>query len=115
MSDSGRRKELQTQYKEREIVGGVYLIRNTPKNKILLDASVNLQSSKNRFEFAQKTGSCVYLKLQEDWAEQEHSQFAFEVLEELKKSETQTPSEFKTDVELLKEIWLEKLSAEDFY
>jgi len=110
-----RKKELQSLYKERKAVGGVYLIRNIQNKKIFLDATLNLQGIKNRFEFAQKTGSCVYTKLQKDWSEQGGGQFAFESLEELVKSDSQTQTEFKSDVELLKEIWREKLSDEEFY
>lgn len=115
MKDSKTKKELQALYKEREIVGGVYVIKNTLNNKLLLEADTDLQGSKNRFEFAQKTGSCVDMKLQKDWAAQGCGQFVFEVLEELKKSETQTAADFKADVALLKEIWLEKLSGENLY
>ena len=115
MVGHGRKKELQSQYAERESIGGVYLIRNTLKNKLYIDAATDLYGSKNRFEFARKTGSCVYMKLQRDWAEQHGDQFAFEVLEELRKGETQTQAEFKEDIELLKELWCEKLSEEDLY
>ena len=103
------------QYKEREIIGGVYVIRNLSKNKLLLDAAQDINGSRNRFEFSVKTGSCVYMKLQNDWNEQKGEQFVFEILEELKKGETQSPAEFKADIELLKQIWLEKLSGENFY
>jgi len=113
--DSTRKKELQSQYIQREIVGGVYIMRNIQNNKILLDASTDISGSKNRFEFAQKTGSCVNPKLQKDWAAYGHDQFTFEVLDELKKGEAQTQEEFKTDIGLLKEIWREKLTNEDFY
>ena len=109
------KKELQSQYKDRETIGGVYLIRNTMNNKLLLDATADLNSIKNRFEFSVKTGSCVYMKLQKDWVAQGSGQFVFEVLEELKKADTQTDASFKADIDLLKEIWLEKLSKEDFY
>lgn len=115
MKDNKTKKEMQTQYKEREIIGGVYIIKNTLKNKLFLDAAIDLQSSKNRFEFAQKTGSGVHMKLQQDWAEQGSSQFVFQVLEELKKSENQTAEEFNADIGLLKEMWLEKLSEENLY
>jgi len=115
MNNNDRKKELQAQYKEREMTGGVYLIRNTLNNKLLLDAAIDLAGSRNRFEFSKKTGSCVYLKLQKDWAEQGNSQFVFEALEELKKGETQTQAEFENDIKLLKEMWREKLSNEDFY
>ena len=115
MSDGGRKKELQSQYREREITGGVYLIRNTQNNKLFIDTAVDLQGGRNRFEFARKTGSCVYVKLQKDWNEQGGAQFVFETLEELTKGETQTQAEFKSDIELLKEMWREKLASEEFY
>ena len=115
MKNSNTKKELQVQYKERKIIGGVYIIRNTLNNKLLLGATGDLQSSKNRFDFEQKTGSCVDMKLQKDWAAQGSSSFTFEVLEELEKGETQTQTEFKADIDLLKEIWIEKLSNENLY
>ena len=115
LKDINTKKELQLQYKEREVTGGVYLIRNTQKNKLLCEISMELNSTRNRFEFSQKTGSCVYMKVQKDWAEDGSSQFVFEVLEELKKGDTQTDAQFKADLELLREMWLEKLSNEDMY
>ena len=115
MNNKERKKELQSQYSAREVIGGVYLIRNTHTNRILLDAAVDLQGSRNRFEFAQKTGSCVYLKLNQDWSAQENSHFRFEILEEVKKGEGQTQEEFKADIALLKDLWQEKLADEVFY
>ena len=115
MSDTGTKKELQSQYKEREIVGGVYAIRNTLKNKLLCETSTELSSTRNRFEFSRNTGTCVYMKLQKDWTEQGGAHFVFEVLEELKRGDTQTDAEFKADLGVLKEIWLDQLSAEDLY
>ena len=114
MVDSNTKKEYKALYRERETIGGVYLIRNTVNNRVLLDAATDLNSRRNRFEFSQKTGSCVEMKLQRDWVAQETSDFVFEVLEELKKSDTQTPAEFKADIEFLKEIWLDKLAGEEF-
>ena len=115
MAANGRKKELQTEYSGREVTGGVYLIRNTANNRILINAATDLQSSKNRFDFAQKTGSCIDMKLQKDWSEYGSATFAFEVLDELKKGETQTDAEFKSDISLLKEIWQEKMSSENLY
>jgi hypothetical protein len=115
MKDNVSRRELTQQYKERKVLGGVYIIRNTVNNKLLINTTSDLQGSKNRFEFAQKTGSCIDLKLQKDWDIQKGAGFVFEVLEELEKGSTQTEPEFKADIKLLKEIWLEKLAAEIFY
>jgi hypothetical protein len=113
--DKKTKKELLAQYKEREIVGGVYAITNTLNNKLFLEATTDLQKSKNRFDFAQKTDSCVHTKLQSDWSQQGGGQFAFEVLDELKKDEAQTMEEFKVDVGVLKKMWFDKLSDRDFY
>ena len=74
-----------------------------------------MQSAKNRFEFSRTTGSCVDLKLQSDWDRQGGGQFSFKVLEELEKGETQTEDNFKADIEILKEIWHDKLSDRDLY
>jgi len=109
------RKAILAQYKEREITGGVYLVRNTLTDKVLLDAATDMQSIKNRYEFALKTGSCINPKLQKDWSEHGNGVFAFEVLEEIKKGESQTDAEFRADVDLLKEMWLEKLSNGNLY
>ena len=115
MKNDKTKKELQAQYKEREIIGGVYVIKNTLSNKTLFAGSTDLRGSKNRFEFSRKTGTCVDMKLQNDWNKQGGEQFVFEVLEELKKGKTQTAQEFKADIDILKEMWLDKLSDRDFY
>ena len=115
LKSDNRKKELQMQYKDREVTGGVFVIRNTLTNRLLLDAAIDLQGRINRFEFARKTGSCVDMKLQKDWADHGSGLFVLEVLEELKKGEIQTDAEFKADINILKELWLEKLSNEDFY
>ena len=115
MVNEPSKKELQTQYKEREVIGGVYAIRNTLNNRLYLDATLDLRGSKNRFEFAKDTGSCVYPKLQDDWTKQDGRHFEFQVLEELKREPTQSDAEFKADIELIKQICLERLANEAFY
>ena len=115
LKDNQTKKELLSQYRQREVIGGVYAIRNTLNDKILLKADTNLQGSKNRFDFSQKTGSCIDLKLQNDWNKQGGGQFVFEVLEELKKGETQTAVDFKADIGVLLELCLDKLSGKDLY
>lgn len=114
MKDTKTKNELISQYKEREIIGGVYIIKNTLNHRMLLEVTSDLQRSKNRFEFSRKTGSCTHLKLQNDWNECGEL-FVFEVLEELKKGEAQTEKEFKADIDALREMWLDKLSDADLY
>ena len=115
MKDNQTKKEMIAQYKEREVVGGVYAIKSTQNGKLLLLATTDMQGSKNRFAFAQSTDSCVDMKLRSDWNRQGGGAFVFESLEELKKGETQTAKEFKTDIDTLKELWLDKLADRELY
>ena len=82
---------------------------------MLIKAEIDLRGSRNRFEFSQKAGSCIDMKLQNDWNKYGGEHFVFEVLEELEMGETQTLKEFEADIDVLKEIWLEKLSDKDLY
>lgn len=109
------KKELATQYKEREVTGGIFAIRNTATGRILLDSTADLQGSENRFLFSQKTGFCIHMKLQQDWATYGAGGFTFVVLEPLKKGNAQTDAEFKADLSVLKELWLERLCDENRY
>jgi len=115
LADKTTKKELLAQYREREIIGGVYAITNTLNNKVFLEATTDLRNSKNRFDFAKGTGSCVHGKLQSDWDAQGGEHFEFEVLDELKKGETQTADEFKDDIGTLKKMWLDKMAGRDLY
>ncbi len=110
-----RRKELKKAYLEREVIGGVFAVRNTANGKRLLLPSTDLQSNKNQFAFCRSTNCCFKFQLQEDWNAFGADAFVFEVLEELEKKNTQSQQEFKEDVQTLEALWREKFSAETLY
>ena len=103
------KKEKMAEYKERKVTGGIYTIQNSITGKLLLLSTCDLQGSKNRFIFSQKTGSCINIKLQDDYNEYGANAFVFDVLEDLEKKETQTAREFTEDMKILLELWTEKL------
>ncbi|WZL72389.1 GIY-YIG nuclease family protein [Clostridiaceae bacterium 35-E11] len=109
------RKGLLMAYKERKITGGIYAIRNTTNGKMLLLSTSDLQGCKNRFQFSQKTGACVNMQLQKDWKELGGNVFAFEILEEIEKKDIQTLKEFREDIKVLEELWIEKLKSQELY
>ena len=109
---NARKKEMKAAYKEREIVGGVYVIRNTQSGRKFLDATTDMRGSRNRFDFAQKNNICTDKRIEDDWKKSGAAAFVFEALEELTKGAAQTVEDFQADVATLKELWLEKLSAE---
>lgn len=113
--DKQNKKELAAAYKERKVVGGIYGIVNSGNGKMLLLSTCDMQGSRNRFEFSKKTGSCINLKLREDWQKYGNMAFDFTVLEELTKKESQTDQEFAEDIATLQELWTEKLLGKNLY
>ncbi len=113
--NSEDKKKIISEYKQRDEVGGVIAVKNNATGKVLLEATRNIEGYKNRFEFSKKMGSAVTLKLAQDWKIYGSNAFSIEVLETIKKGETQTPKEFNDDVKLLKEFWREKFSADMLY
>lgn len=109
------KKELLASYKERKMVGGICAIKNAVTGKLLVMSTNDIQGCKHRFDFSQKTGSCVSMKLQNDWKKYGNSAFAFEILEQYEKKETQALEEFKNDIKVLEEMWLEKLGSAELY
>jgi hypothetical protein len=108
---NAKRKELIAQYKEREITGGVYLLKNTRGGKSALNSTTDMRGSRNRFDFARRTGSCVDKRIQDDWTRFGPDSYEFEVLDEVTKGAERSMKEFEADVAALKELWSEKLSG----
>ena len=51
------RKELNREYVERVKPSGVFQVKNTVNNKVLLGSSLNLEGSLNKHKFMLKIGS----------------------------------------------------------
>lgn len=109
------KKQLIQAYKDRKIVGGVCGVKNAKNGKYLLEATNDINGSRNRLEFCKKTGSPLQMRIQKDWNEFGSDAFAFEVLEELEKKPEQTDKEFRDDLNTLLELWQEKLGPEQLY
>ncbi len=105
---SDKRKELVRAYKETHRPMGVYQIRNTVNNKVLIGATMNLPGIFNRHKFGLKIGSHTNKTLQAEWNEFGSESFAFEILDELT-PKADANYDYKPDLALLEELWLEKL------
>jgi hypothetical protein len=106
------RKALKKRYEERKIMGGVYLIKNVENGRSLLESTIDIRASKNRFDFSKKNGICAAAKIRKDWSDSGSGSFIFEELETLTKKDSQTMDGFKKDIAVLAELWREKLSLE---
>ena len=113
MSDT--RKDLKEQYRHREVIGCIYATRNKTTGQMLLAQAANMVGARNRFEFSQSTKACPDLRLQAAWKEYGAEAFEFVVLEEVKKSDTQSDAEFIEDLKALLELWAEKTPQDSLY
>lgn len=102
-----RKKELKQLYKEMRIDAGVYQIKNTKNNKILIGSTRNLKTL-NGVKFMLEQGSHSNKELQEEWKEFGGEAFQIEVLEVLKRKEEGFFDE-KKELEKLEEKWLQQL------
>lgn len=102
------RKEIHREYKERVKPAGVFQVKNLTNGKVLLGSSLNLEGPLNRHRFMLKIGSHTNKALQKDWDELGLDQFAFEILEEVKRKDDPNFN-LKDELTLLEMIWLEKL------
>ena len=106
------KKDLKEQYKNRVIIGGVYCVKCSDTDNRWTRATTDMQGSKNRFAFSVSTNSCPETCMIEAWKQFGATAFSFEILEEIKKKETQTAREFSDDVNTLLELWTEKRNVE---
>ena len=107
------RSTIKREYKESQRPAGVFQIRNTTNDRILVRSSANLPAMFNRLRMQLDTGSyLMHPELQRDWKALGSAAFAFEVLEELTPPEGPgwDPTE---DLEALEALWLEQLSPYD--
>jgi DNA-binding CsgD family transcriptional regulator len=102
-----RKQELKRQYKETKTQAGVFQIKNTRNQKILIESTFNLKSINGK-QFGLEMGSHTNKLLQTELKEFGAETFVFEVLETL-----ETPEEgyfdTKEALKKLKEKWLDQL------
>ena len=102
------KKELQEQYKNRIVIGGVYCIECNGNGRRWIKSTKDIAGQKNRFEFFISTNCCPEPSMSTEWNQYGAKTFSFVVLDEIKKGETQTEREFTEDIEVLLKMWIEK-------
>lgn len=102
------KKDVKREYKQNLRPMGVFQIRNTINNKILLGSTMNLDGVFNKNQFQLKAGNHPSKSLQNDWENFGAENFAFEILEEVF-PRANPDYDYKADLEVLEDLWLEKL------
>ncbi|MBB4199530.1 hypothetical protein CCR94_01270 [Rhodoblastus sphagnicola] len=103
------RKAAIAAYKERKVVGGVYLVRCDASGEVWVGQWTNIETIQARLWFTLRHGASPKKDLLEAWRRHGESHFSFEILE---KVDEETSSHFLAAI--LKErasYWRAKLGA----
>jgi hypothetical protein len=106
------KKALQTQYKLTKPPMGVFAVINKSANKYYLESTHNLKTSMNSIRFMLNFGSHPHRGLQTDWKTAAADGFALQVLEQLEYDKDESKTDYSDELELLKSLWIEKLSKD---
>lgn len=108
-----KKKELQQKYKTMKSEVGIIAVINNNLQKYFLQTTSNLQGKINSIRFQLNSGGHPNKALQRDWNIDGAEQFEIIVLEQIEYKEAEAELEHKDDLALLKQIWQEKLIAEN--
>lgn len=103
------RKELNREYLERPKPAGIFQIKNSVNDKILLGSSLNLEGPLNKHRHMLTIGSEPNKELQADWNKFGADKFIFAILEVVTVREGDPNFNLSDELTLLEQIWFEKL------
>jgi group I intron endonuclease len=106
------KKRLKREYKQNPPPMGVFAIRNMVNDKVFVGVSQDLSGIINRHKFQLKMGKHQNVRLQTEWNEFGEDKFAFEILEQVEQRDV-PHSDYRGELALLEELWLEKLQPFD--
>jgi hypothetical protein len=102
-----RKKELKQQYQQVEVQAGVYQIRNTLNQKVLVASTRNLKTLNGK-QFQLNNNSFINRQLQDEWNRYGAEAFVIEVLEVLPKKQEGFFDE-KGELKKLEEKWIAQI------
>ncbi len=102
------KKRLKEKYKQNPGPMGVFLIRNTVNDKVLVGVGVNLAGIINRHKFELTHGVHRNARLQAEWNEFGGNSFAFEIVDQLP-SRKDPDFNYREELAFLETLWLQKL------
>lgn len=109
-----RKRELRLKYKEMRPQMGVFTIRSKTTNKCYIEAAKDLKSVMNSTKFKLGAGNHPNFELQKIWNDLGSEDFTIEILENLEYDKDDSKTDYTEDLTLLKLIWEEKLTKENF-
>lgn len=101
--DTDKKRQLKEEYREKEVIGGVYCIKCSGNQRSWIKSTRDMEGSRNRYNFSMNIDSAPEPTMRSEWDKYGKESFSFEVLEEIKKGKDRTDKEFRDDVKALYE------------
>lgn len=101
------KKELISEYKQKEIEMGIIQVYNTVNGYSMVDICTNLYKPFESIKFQLNMGKTRFKELRDDWAAYGEKGFEFRVAEKLKPKEGATEKEKIDDLKELLNLWIE--------
>ena len=102
------RKELREEYKQKKYKIGVFQIKNTINNKILVGSSQDLEAILHAQKMQLDFGIHSNSELQKDWKEFGPENFKYEIIEEIKQTDDK-PHDYTKEIKVLEEMMVDEL------
>lgn len=108
-----RKKELKEMYKQMKPDMGIFIIQSKLSDKYFLETTHNLKAKMNRARFQLEAGSYGNQELQKEWKHYGPDNFEIKVLENLRYDQDESKTDYGEELEIMRTIWEEKLSAQN--
>jgi len=107
-----RRKALREQYRTMKPDMGAFMIRCLENGRAYVAVAKGLRAGMNGHLVRLENGIFVNQELQADWDRYDRDAFEMRVLETLPYGKDETKTDYTEELDILRLIWLERLSAE---
>ena len=111
--DTDIRRRLKDEYKHKLNIGAVYVLECSGNHRRWIRSTTDIQGIRNRFQFAASMKVCPDPATHSECDQYGCDSISLAVLEELQMKEGQTAGEFSDDIELLRELWMQKLLSDE--
>lgn len=111
--DTDMKRRLKDEYKQKLNIGAVYVLECSGNHRRWIRSTINIQGIRNRFQFAASMKVCPDPVTCSECDQYGCDSISLAVLEELQMKEGQTVKEFSDEIELLQELWTEKLLSDE--
>ncbi|MBP1924720.1 hypothetical protein J2Z76_000573 [Sedimentibacter acidaminivorans] len=109
-----RKRELKEKYKQMKQEMGIYIVRCNSNGKCYIGSTPNLKGKINSTRFSLELGSHPNKELQKEVQSIGKDAFTIEVLDILEYDKDETKTDYTEDLEILKEIWKDKISGSKY-